>query len=141
MKMILKIAKKEWMQLFFSPIAWLLLVAFIVQTSLIFIHRYMSMVDASAYHSGYSAMTHYIFSNVNVSAMRAGTGGLWINIQDFLFLYIPLLTMGIVSREIANGSIKLMYSSPLRNSQIILGKFLALPTHVESHTLNASLLH
>lgn len=126
MKMILKIAKKEWMQLFFSPIAWLLLVAFIVQTSLIFIHRYMSMVDASAYHSGYSAMTHYIFSNVNVSAMRAGTGGLWINIQDFLFLYIPLLTMGIVSREIANGSIKLMYSSPLRNSQIILGKFLAL---------------
>ena len=59
MKMILKIAKKEWMQLFFSPIAWLLLVAFIVQTSLIFIHRYMSMVDASAYHSGYSAMTQY----------------------------------------------------------------------------------
>lgn len=126
MRMILKIAKKEWMQLFFSPIAWLLLVAFIVQTSLIFIHRYTSMVDASAYHNGFQSMTHYIFSNVNVSAMRVGTGGLWINIQDFLFLYIPLLTMGIVSREIANGSIKLMYSSPLRNSQIILGKFLAL---------------
>ena len=110
MKMILKIAKKEWMQLFFSPIAWLLLVAFIVQTSLIFIHRYMSMVDASAYHSGYSAMTHYIFSNVNVSAMRAGTGGLWINIQDFLFLYIPLLTMGIVSQRVDQADVQFPFA-------------------------------
>lgn len=126
MRMILKIAKKEWMQLFFSPIAWLLLVAFIVQTSLIFISRYTSMTDASAYHDGFAEMTHYLFSNVSRSAMRTGGGGLWINVQDYLFLYIPLLTMGIVSREIANGSIKLMYSSPLRNSQIILGKFLAL---------------
>ncbi len=126
MRMILKIAKKELMQLFFSPIAWLLLVAFIVQTSLIFIARYTSMADASAYRSGFREITHYIFSSIDISSTRISTGGLWINIQDYLFMYIPLLTMGIVSREIANGSIKLMYSSPLCNSQIVVGKYLAL---------------
>ena len=33
--------------------------------------------------------------------------------------------MGIVSRELSSGSIKLLYSSPVTNSQIILGKFVS----------------
>ncbi len=34
--------------------------------------------------------------------------------------------MGLVSREISSGTIKLLYSSPVKISEIILGKFLAM---------------
>ena len=42
-----------------------------------------------------------------------------------LYLYIPLLTMGLMSRELSSGSIKLLYSSPVSNLQIIVGKYLS----------------
>ena len=34
--------------------------------------------------------------------------------------------MGLVSKELSSGSIKLLYSSPVSNTQIILGKFCAM---------------
>lgn len=126
MKMILKIAKKEVQQLFFSPIAWLLLICFIVQTGLIFITRYTSMAYATLNAGGFRDMAYNIFADQHASGFLRGGGALWLVVKNYLYLYIPLLTMGIVCREVANGSIKLMYSSPVRNSQIILGKFVAL---------------
>lgn len=42
---------------------------------------------------------------------------------DYLYLYVPLLTMGLMSREFGSGSIKLLYSSPVSNAEIILGKY------------------
>ena len=44
----------------------------------------------------------------------------------FRSLYMPLLTMGLMSRELSSGSIKLLYSSPVTSWQIILGKYLAM---------------
>ncbi len=40
------------------------------------------------------------------------------------FLFIPLLTMGVINREYSSGTIKLLHSSPLTTRQIVLGKFL-----------------
>ena len=34
--------------------------------------------------------------------------------------------MGLMSRELSSGSIKLLYSSPVTNTQIILGKYLSM---------------
>ena len=34
--------------------------------------------------------------------------------------------MGLMSRELSSGSIKLLYSSPVTNKQIVLGKYLAM---------------
>lgn len=60
------------------------------------------------------------------------TGGIftgWLGIfpsfLNSLYLYIPLLTMGLMSREYSSGSIKLLFSSPVTTSQIILGKYLS----------------
>ena len=39
---------------------------------------------------------------------------------------MPLLTMGLMSREFSSRSIKLLYSSPVTSSQIVMGKFLAM---------------
>lgn len=54
-----------------------------------------------------------------------GDYGFWNTITSNLYIYIPLLTMGLMSRELSSGSIKLLYSSPVTSSQIVLGKFLA----------------
>ncbi len=55
-----------------------------------------------------------------------GQRGLFVAVQSYLYLYIPLLTMGLMSRELGSGSIKLLYSSPVTNVQIILGKYCAM---------------
>jgi ABC-2 type transport system permease protein len=52
--------------------------------------------------------------------------GLFAIVVSKIYLYIPLLTMGLVSREFNSGSIKLLYSSPVTIRQIVMGKFLAM---------------
>jgi len=120
MKIIYKIAKAELQMLFYSPIAWLLLLCFIVQTALKFTYVYERFaIDMGNYGSVFDASSE-LFVRGNYGS------GLWYLVQSFLYLYIPLLTMGIVSKELNSGSIKFLYASPIRNSQIILGKFLSL---------------
>ena len=63
-------------------------------------------------------------SGLTASAF-AGREGLFTQMLSSLYLYIPLLTMGLMSREYSSGSIKLLYNSPITNVQIILGKYLS----------------
>ena len=123
MKIIYRIAKTELQMLFYSPIAWLLLLCFVVQTSIIFIgicHRFVMEMDTY----GISRM-----ASVSLFA-RFREVGLWPQVQSFLYFYIPLLTMGMVSRDLSSGSIKLLYSSPISSTQIILGKYLCMVFYV-----------
>jgi ABC-2 type transport system permease protein len=52
--------------------------------------------------------------------------GLFNGIMQNLYLYIPLLTMGLISREINGGTISLLYSSPVKIKEIVFGKYLAM---------------
>lgn len=45
--------------------------------------------------------------------------------MDNLVFYVPLLTMGLFSREYLSGSIKLLQSAPVHALDIVLGKYLA----------------
>ena len=116
MKIIYKIASIELRMLFCSPIAWLLLLCFVLQTGIIF----------TGFLDNYIASTSSGYPIYSASSLFTRTGGLWSKVQDFIYMYIPLLTMGIVSKELSSGSIKLLYSSPISNTQIILGKFAAM---------------
>lgn len=55
-----------------------------------------------------------------------GEKGILAVIQKNLYLYIPLLSMGLFSRELSSGSFKLLLSSPVTVFQIVLGKYLSL---------------
>ena len=101
--------------LFCSPIAWLILVIFIFQVSM----DYANILTEELKATGYSLMDE-------TASIFSGFRGLYSRIQGYLYLYIPLLTMGIMSREFSTGSIKLLFSSPITNKQIVLGKFYAL---------------
>ena len=114
-KMIYNIARTELQMLFYSPVAWLLLVVFTVQSALIFVNILSQMVSVQEMGYSVEGITFAIYSNL--------FGGLFSNIQNYLYFYIPLLTMGVVSRELSSGSIKLLYSSPVTNLQIIIGKY------------------
>lgn len=53
-------------------------------------------------------------------------GGIISGMAGNLYLYIPLLTMGLLSREFSDGTMKLVWSSPIRVKDIVAGKFLAM---------------
>lgn len=119
MKIIFTIAKNELKIMFYSPIAWLMLIVFIIQSSIFFsdiVENIATTIAASGRKISYLS---YIFFNDS-------TYGLFPKVQQYLFLYIPLLTMGLMSREVSEGSIKLLYSSPINNTKIVLGKYLSI---------------
>ena len=108
--------KTELKVFFYSPIAWLILLVFAVQVGVAFCGLY---ADNLRYQEiGYPV---YEATAKLISGMR----GLFVQMLNNLYLYIPLLTMGLMSREYSNGSIKLLYSSPVSNFQIIIGKYLS----------------
>lgn len=68
---------------------------------------------------------NYTLADLTTFAL-SGRIGFFKELQSYLYLYIPLLTMSLMSSEYASGSIRLLYSSPVTNRQIILGKYLAM---------------
>jgi ABC-2 type transport system permease protein len=118
MKIIFKIAKTELQKLFFSPVAWLILIIFCIQCAIKFTGQFEEIVRDQQLGYHMTRITDGIFSSP--------FWGLFSPVLSYLYLYIPLLTMGVMSQEISSGSIKLLYSSPVTNKQIIFGKYLAL---------------
>lgn len=117
MRQIKAICRAELSQLFFSPIAWIIIVIFTFQAYQTFTDSISSLADDVELFGGASNITYSIFSRV---------GGLWSVIRNNLYMFVPLLTMGLMSRDMGNGAIKLLYSSPVSSLQIILGKYLSM---------------
>lgn len=117
-KLISRIARTELAVLFYSPVAWLLLVAFACQVGLDF-------MDILTEIAKVKAMGRTITFSVTAGVVL-GLKGLYEVIQETIYLYVPLLTMNLMSREFSSGSVKLLYSSPVSSLHIILGKFLSM---------------
>src|SRR5690606_23240598 len=105
------------MQLY-TPVYWLIILVFLIQTGIVFCNTMDYMVKSQLLKNNLSNITFILFSSPS--------SGLFAKVQGYLYLYIPLLTMGIFSRELSSGSIKLLYSSPISNRVIVLAKFLSL---------------
>ena len=114
MRTIFHIAKNELRTLFYSPIAWLLLVIFSVQVGMNFTDTYIGLILRGVVPDDITA------------ELFIGQFGFFNKIPGILYLYVPLLLMGIISNEFNNGTIKLLYSSPITNFQIVSGKYLSL---------------
>ncbi|MVT09326.1 Gldg family protein [Chitinophaga tropicalis] len=117
MKITFRIARLELSNLFFSPVAWVVLVIFMVQTGWEYAHLLERMERSQQLGMMGNSVTNYLYS---------GFAGLFTKMQENLYLYIPLLTMGLISRETGSGSIKLVFSSPVKVSAVVWGKYLAM---------------
>ncbi|MFB9076138.1 Gldg family protein [Flavobacterium procerum] len=120
MKTIYRIAKTELNTMFYSPVAWVVLVIFSVQSSWKFFDLIERFEKSQKIGNAVGNLSQVVFSGFN---------GLYTEMQNYLYLYVPLLTMGLVSREINSGSIKLLLSSPIKIREIILGKYLAIAAY------------
>lgn len=125
MKIIFRIAQAELRNLIFSPIAWLLVIVFFVVCGMQFVNplatysRVQELLTESVpnwggFTNSTDGLSYEVFSQTYV--------GMIMN----LYLFIPLLTMGIINREVQSGSMKLLYSSPVRTRDIVLGKYMGL---------------
>ncbi|GGF24092.1 Gldg family protein [Flavobacterium limi] len=120
MKTIYRIAKTELNTMFYSPVAWVVLVIFSIQSSWKFFDSIERFERSQKIGQEMDNLSQIIFS---------GFSGLFTEMQNYLYLYVPLLTMGLVSREINSGSIKLLLSSPIKIKEIVLGKYLAIAAY------------
>ncbi|MCD2425681.1 Gldg family protein [Niabella pedocola] len=124
MRLIIKIARNELRYLFYSPIAWIVLLVFWVMIAVAYFNPLHDMAN----------FQEIMIKNSNSKWTWPSTksltgslfGGVYTTAVSYLYLFIPLLTMGLVSREKNTGAIRLLYSSPARLRQIVLGKYLGI---------------
>ena len=123
MKKMLKVAQAELRNLFFSPIAWFVIIAFYVLIALrftIMTGMLANLQDAqiellnNKFEGFYLGLTKYIFLPVSSSILK------------MIYFFIPLLTMGVINREHNSNTHYLLYSSPVKMRDVVLGKFLAM---------------
>ena len=123
MRQIFKITKAELQVLFYSPIAWLMLALFMLQSTMTYFYAVDSLADSMEFTGIVRDATYRLLVKDGMST------SININILGTVFLFIPLLTMGFISRELSSGSIKLLFSSPISNFQIVMGKFFAIAVY------------
>lgn len=116
MRTILRIMKTELRVLFFSPIAWLILIVFAFL---------VGMQYATTYSENYLSQEIGYAARAATMQLYSGYSGVMSKLLEYIYLFIPLATMGLMSRELSSGSIKLLYSSPVSNFQVIIGKYMS----------------
>lgn len=122
MYIIFKIAKAELKSLFYAPIAWVIIVVFFLISGMQFVDPLMTLAriqevkltNNPAWRAEGGQLTKVIF----IGSVE--------KLLSYFYLFIPLLTMGIIGRERNTGTIKLLYSSPIQVREIVLGKYLGL---------------
>jgi ABC-2 type transport system permease protein len=112
------ILKKELRSYFVSPIAYLLLTMFALIFGFFFWNAvgYFSSMGMEAQMSGQNFPM-----NVNEQIIRP----LLSNISVIGLFFIPMITMRLFAEEKRTGTIELLATSPIRDIEIILGKWLA----------------
>ena len=118
MRSIYRIARTELANLFYSPVAWVLLIIFVVMSSMTFGGGLESLARTQEFgRSGLADVSSRLFY---------GRGGLWNSVVTFLYLLMPLLTMGVLSQEFNRGTFKLLYAAPITARQIVVGKYIGI---------------
>jgi ABC-2 type transport system permease protein len=96
----LTIARRELGAYFVSPIAYLVTAAFLL-------------------------ISGYLFSVILITSQLASMEGLFFNINVILLFIAPLLTMRLLAEEQRSGTIEVLLTAPVRDWEVVLGKFLA----------------
>ncbi|VAX19707.1 Gliding motility-associated ABC transporter permease protein GldF [hydrothermal vent metagenome] len=115
------VLKRELKSYFYSPIAYAIIVMFLVISGYFF----------------YSGMAFFSVASFEMSRTVGFTGPQDLEIADFvlrpffgnigviLLLMAPLITMRLFSEEKKTGSIELLFTWPLRDGELVIGKYLA----------------
>lgn len=112
------ICRKELRSYFVSPIAYILLAMF----AIVFGFFFWNVVGYFIYMGIESQMRGEMFPlNVNEQVIRP----LVSNVSVIGMFLIPIITMRLFAEEKRTGTIELLVTSPVRDAEVILGKWLA----------------
>jgi ABC-2 type transport system permease protein len=100
MSNIFIIAKKEFRSYFTSPIAYVVLTMFLI-------------------------ISGYFFSVILLVTKNASLEGVLYNTTITLLFIIPLITMKLFAEERKLGTLELLMTKPVRDFEVVLGKFFA----------------
>ena len=115
---ITAIAGKEIRSYFGSPVAWVLMALFAALFGYFFYAFLRMFVDESMGGAmGQGPQT----VNVNMRMIRPLLG----NAQVLILFLLPMITMRTYSEEKRSGTIELLLTSPLKDIEIVFGKYLA----------------
>ncbi|MHB8501899.1 MAG: ABC transporter permease [Candidatus Acidiferrales bacterium] len=110
--------RKELHSYFVSPVAYLLLAMFAV----IFGFFFWNMLGYFVFTGMEAQMRGEMFPmNINEQVIRP----LLSNVGVIGLFFIPMITMRLFAEEKRSGTIELLVTSPIRDGEIILGKWLA----------------
>ncbi len=118
MRNILTIASKELRSYFVSPIAYVLIAVFALVFGIFFavsVENFIRMALASGQMGGGMPMDHHEM------LLRPLLG----TISTISLFLIPMITMRLFAEEKRSGTIELLLTSPIRDVEIVLGKWLA----------------
>jgi len=109
MRKVLAIVRRELIAYFSSPLAYMVLTAFLLMQGYIF-YLIVSFLN----QPGTQAMTP-------LRLFFGGTIFFWL----FLLFVVPVITMRLIAEERRSGTIEPLLTAPLTEGQVIAGKFLA----------------
>jgi ABC-2 type transport system permease protein len=100
MRNMVYVAHRELQAYFASPIAYVVIAAFL-------------------------AITGFFFTLIVILTQEASMAGVFGNVAVVLLFVCPALTMRLLAEEQRSGTIELLLTLPVRDWQVVLGKFLA----------------
>lgn len=118
MRNVLIICQKELRSYFVSPVAYVLLTFW----ALIFGYFFWSELGMFVKYSMEVQMSGQAYPlNINEQVIR----GLLQNMAVIGLFFLPMITMRLFAEETRSGTIELLATSPIRDWEIIIGKWLA----------------
>jgi len=115
----LPVFKKEMRLYFGSPVAYVVFTFFLLISGWFFSQIFLFYSDVSMR----SFMQQGMGQNLNITenVMRP----LFTNMSVVLLFFIPMLTMRLFAEEKRSGTIELLLTYPVRDGEVLAGKFLA----------------
>lgn len=113
------VCKRELKNYFNSPIAYTVLFVFLIASGYTFYNIFLSYTTASFR----SLQSPELAEQLNLTEWVVRP--LFGNMSVFMLLIMPLLTMRLFSEEKKAGTIELLLTYPIRDSEAVLGKFAA----------------
>ncbi|MBO8130857.1 MAG: ABC transporter permease subunit [Candidatus Marinimicrobia bacterium] len=118
MSNIIAIFKRDARGYFTSPIAYIVIGLFLVVSGIFFYLMLRSFLQYS-----YAAMMQRAGYPINVNLMLIRP--FLLNTSVIILFIVPIITMRSFSEDKKSGTMELLLTSPITNSQIIIGKFIA----------------
>lgn len=109
MQKVFAIVRRELIAYFSSPLAYMVLTAFLLIQGVIFY--------AIMYYLGRPGQVDF----TPLDAFFGNTLFFWL----FLLVVVPVITMRLISEELHSGTIEVLLTSPVTEGQVIAGKFIA----------------